>query len=66
MGVAYLHRKTPFIKRMVGDDPSARRTPELGPFPDARRPDEMIAGDEAGKNDYRDIRILSDVATDKG
>lgn len=56
VGVAFLHRKVPFVKQLVSEDPEqeARR------FDDALERmhtalDEMLAAEEIGKSEYRDI-----------
>ncbi len=56
VGTAYLHRKVPFVKQLVSEDPEqeARR------FDDALERmhtslDEMLAAEEIGKSEYRDI-----------
>lgn len=56
VGVAYLHRKVPFVKHMVGEDPEA----EARRFDEALERmhlalDEMLAAEEIGKSEYRDI-----------
>jgi len=56
VGAAYLHRKVPFITRLVSEDPEqeAKRFEEaLGRMHIAL--DEMLAAEEIGKSEYRDI-----------
>lgn len=56
VGVAYLHRKVPFVKQMVGENPEH----EAARFDEALERmhlalDEMLAAEEIGKSEYRDI-----------
>ncbi len=56
VGVAYLHRKIPFIKKMVGETPEheAKRFDEALEHMHLAL-DEMLAAEEIGKSEYRDI-----------
>jgi phosphotransferase system enzyme I (PtsP) len=56
VGSAYLHRKVPFVKQMVGESPEA----EAKRFDEAlermhQSLDEMLAAEAIGKSEYRDI-----------